>query len=127
MNLFSMMKISSLYNFLIVLLINAIAVYQVFNPCNVLVGNRRDCGYMGISPETCTGSGKLTLMLRDLTVLVPTLLRWAIIGLPTYHIYMMSDLPKSAGYIYGLIGFLSALTISRCCYEPVEGAPHCYH
>jgi hypothetical protein len=122
-----MMKVSSLYNFICVLLLDAILIYQIFDPCKVKVRQRRDCGYSGISPETCTGSAKISLMLRDMGVLIPTVLKWGLVAVPKYHLFMMSDLPKSAGYIYGIIGFVSAMTISRCCYEAVEGAPHCYH
>lgn len=121
------MKVSPLYNFLGLLVFHGMHLWFL-DPCHVAVNLRQDCGYPGISGETCVKNGKFMLMLKDYKVLFVTLIRWVMASYPTVFAYMESDLPNAIGLVYASLGMYTAFSLTRCCYDSTfDGAPHCYH
>ena len=126
--LVSTMKVSPLYNFLIVLVCHAVLLWTVLDPCRTQAGNRLDCGYSGIEAATCVTTGKFQLMMRNKSLLIKNLIFYAFIFYPTMSVYRFSGFPSATSMLYAGLAAFTCYSSTRCCYDnETPDSPHCFY
>ena len=122
------MKPSPLYNFLGCTVLHFVMNNFVFDPCNVPLEQRQDCGYPGIEGNTCQAVGKLSIVLMKPDVLLKMLFTAGLIFALTLWAFKDSGFPKSVGVLYVALALMTAYESTRCCHDStVPSGPHCYY
>jgi hypothetical protein len=116
-----------LYNFLIVAIVHMIASSMWLNPCSVPIDQRRDCGYPGIEPGTCTTFGKASLVTRDPMMFSRLMMIAGSVFLSVLLMFKKSGFPSPVVVAYIGIGLLTVYNATRCFHDStVPYGPHCY-
>lgn len=116
------------YNFMFLALAHLLANVFLFDPCNVPLKDRRDCGFPGITDTACQTFGKLSIVTRDLSIFLKiSAFTFTVLAL-SWMCFKKSGFPTIVGVLYVGIAFSTVFSATRCCHNPAAvSGPHCYY
>lgn len=121
-------KMSPIYNFVFLSLAHLLANVYLFDPCNVPLKDRRDCGFHGITGATCETFGKLSIVTRDLGVFLRISMFTCTVLITSWMVFRKSGFPPIVGVLYAGFALSTVFTATRCCHDSTVGSgPHCYY
>ena len=118
---------SPLYNFLLLAIAHLIASSLIFDPCSVPLYDRQDCGYPGITPNTCVMFGKWSSITSNPMMLVRVISVTASAVLISMYMFTKSGFPSVVAVAYLGLAAMTVFNATRCCHDSsVPYGPHCY-